>query len=163
MKKIVTLTVALIAMVSASAFAAGMGVVDMKQIWEGSPKAHEIKTQLEKKFSPQKNQLQKMAGDLQTNIQKYQKNKAVMNKKDLSALQSTITTQETAFRKAQAKFQQDVFTAQNEKMSAFMASVKSAVKQVAQKNKLDVVLPENDVLYIASQSDITQDVLKELH
>ncbi len=46
--------------------------------------------------------------------------------------------------------------------SLFMSSVKAAVKVVAEKNKLDLVVPSNDVLYTKDNTDITQDVLKDI-
>ncbi len=43
-----------------------------------------------------------------------------------------------------------------------MDSVKAAVKTVAEKDKLDLVIPSNDALYTSDSMDITQDVLKNL-
>lgn len=145
-----------------SAYAGGIGVVDMKQVFDNSPKVKEIKDSLTKKFSSQKDSLQKMSDSLQADIQKYQKNKAVMNKKDLSDLQAKITTEETQFRQAQSKFQQAVFSAQNDALESFMNTVKKAVAKVAAKKDLDAVLPNNEVLYSKGDSDLTQDVLKAL-
>jgi outer membrane protein len=93
---------------------------------------------------------------------KYQKNQAVMDKKDKSTMETSITTQETAFRAAQAKFQQDVFNAQNQSLETFMNSVKAATKVVAEKDKLDLVIPSNDVLYTKNDKDITKDVLDNM-
>jgi len=147
---------------SVGAFADGVGVVDMKTIFSTSPKVKSIKAELSKQFEPQKSKLEKMGQALQADIAKYQKNKAVMNQKDTTALETSITDQETAFRAAQTKFQQDVFNAQNKSLNDFMNSVKAAVKVVAEKNKLDLVIPSNDVLYTKNNTDITQDVLKDI-
>lgn len=140
----------------------GIGVVDMKTIFSTSPKVKAIKADLTKQFEPQKEKLEKMSTALQADIAKYQKNKDVMNKKDLAALETSITNQESAFRDAQTKFQQDVFNAQNKSLESFMDSVKAAVKTVAEKDKLDLVIPSNDVLYTKTNKDITQDVLKDM-
>lgn len=147
---------------SVSAFAAGIGVVDMKTVFSTSPKAKEIKETLTKQFDPQKTKLEKMGTALQADIAKYQKNKAVMNKTDLTALEASITNQENAFRTAQAKFQQEVFDAQNKSLEQFMDSIKAAVKTVAEKDKLDLVIPSNDVLYTKNDKDITKDVLDNM-
>lgn len=164
MKKLVlAVAVAVVAAVSSvSAFADGVGVVDMKTIFSSSPKVKAIKAELTKQFDPEKTKLEDMGKALQADIAKYQKNKDVMNKKDLAALETSITNQETAFRAAQSKFQQDVFNAQNDRLTQFMDSVKASVKTVAEKDKLDLVIPSNDVLYTKNDKDLTQEVLKNM-
>src|SRR3990167_2774003 len=162
MKKLVLVVAAVAAVVSVSVFASGVGVVDMKSIFSTSPKVKEIKAELTKQFNPEKTKLESMGQALQSDITKYQKNKDVMNKKDLAALEASITNQETAFRAAQTKFQQDVFNAQNARLTQFMDSVKASVKTVAEKDQLDLVIPSNDVLYTKNDKDLTQEVLKNM-
>lgn len=163
MKKYVLVVAAAVAFCSVSALAdGGVGVVNMKTIFSTSPKVKAIKADLMKQFNPEKAKLEAMGNALQADIATYQKNEAVMNKKDQAAKQASITVQETAFRTAQTKFQQDVFTAQNKSLEAFMDSVKSAVKVVAEKDKLDLVIPSNDVLYTKNDKDITKDVLDNM-
>jgi outer membrane protein len=162
MKKAVLAVATLVAVCSLNAMAGVIGVVDMKVIFSSSPKVKSIKADLTKQFQPEKNKLEAMGKTLQADIEKYQKNKDVMNKKDLAALEAGITKQESDFRDAQSKFQQDVFNAQNKSLSTFMDDVKTAVKVVAEKEKLDLVIPSNDVLYTKDKTDITQDVLKSM-
>ena len=162
MKKLVVVMATLATACSVNAMASGVGVVDMKKIFSASPEVKTIKAQLTKQFDPEKTKLEAMGKDLQSDIAKYQKNKDVMNKKDLNTLESTITNQEDKFRDAQGKFQQDVYQAQNERLTQFMTTVKAAVAKVAAKNKLDLVLPDNDVLYQSSNMDITQQVIDDM-
>lgn len=162
MKKVAMLAVTALTAGTISAYAGGIGVVDMKQVFDSSPKVKEIKESLTKRFSSQKDALQKMSDSLQSDMQKYQKNKAVMNKKELADLQAKITTEETKFRQAQSKFQQAVYSAQNDALENFMNTVKKSVAKVAAKKDLDAVLPNNEVLYSKGNSDITKDVLKDL-
>ncbi|OGT43712.1 MAG: hypothetical protein A3F13_07135 [Gammaproteobacteria bacterium RIFCSPHIGHO2_12_FULL_40_19] len=162
MRKVVLAVAVFFAAWSVGAFADGVGVVDMKAIFSTSPKVKAIKAELTKQFNPEKTKLESMGQALQGDITKYQKNKDVMNKKDLATLETSITNQETAFRTAQAKFQQDVFNAQNARLTQFMDSVKASVKTVAEKDKLDLVIPSNDVLYTKTDKDLTQEVLKNM-
>lgn len=162
MRKLVLVVAAFAAFSSASVFADGVGVVNMKTIFSTSPKVKEIKADLSKQFNPEKTKLETMGNALKGDIAKYQKDKDVMNKKDLATLEASITSQETAFRDAQTKFQQDVFSAQNKSLADFMDSVKAAVKVVAEKDKLDLVIPGNDVLYTKNNKDITKEVLDNM-
>jgi len=103
-----------------------------------------------------------MGQQLQLEVKSYQKEQAVLSKKKIAALQRTISQHSVALRQAQAKFQSDLLTTQNKKMSAFLDQVKAAVAKVAQKKGLDVVLPSNAVLYSKNKFDITPSVLSEL-
>lgn len=161
-KKMLVGVAAAVILSASTTFASGVGIVDMKKIFTTSPKVKQIKSELKHQFSPEKAKLDKMGKALQASLQNYQKNKAVMSKKDVATLQAKIAKQEMAFRQAQAGFQQTVFKAQNKQLGAFMSNVKAAVKKIAEKEKLDLVLPKNDVLYVKSDSDITGKVLSEM-
>lgn len=164
MRKLVVAVAAVVAISSASVFAdgVGVGVVNMKTIFTTAPQVKTIKADLKKQFEPQKDKLEKMGQALQADMDKYRKNSAVMDAKSKAALEASITTQENAFRDAQTKFQQDVFNAQNKSLETFMDSVKVAVAVVAKKDNLDLVVPNNDVLYSKDNKDITQDVISNM-
>src|SRR5690606_27970869 len=99
---------------------------------------------------------------LQANLQKYQKNKAVMSQSDLSDLQNKITKEEVDLRNAQAQFQRDLFEAQNQQMSSFMDKVRGVVKTIASQQELSMVWPNSSVLYSDKNLDITQQVIDKL-
>lgn len=163
MKKMTALMAAACVACSVGVYAdGGIGVVDMKTVFTTSPKVKQIKGELTKQFEPEKQKLQKMGDALQADIAAYQKNKAVMSKDDMKKAQDKITAEESSFRDAQSKFQQDVFNAQNKSLETFMTDVKASVKVVAEKQKLDLVVPNNDVLYSKDDKDITKAVLDNL-
>ena len=163
MKRLTLIAGLLLTMVwSAGALAAHIGVVDMQKIFHGSPQVKNMSANLTKQFAGRKNKIMNIGKALQANLKKYQKNKAVMSGKNLASLKASITKQELQLRTAQAKFQQDLFAAQNKKMSQFMKQVRTAVKKIATKKKLDMVLPKNSVLYSAGALDITSNVIASL-
>jgi outer membrane protein len=162
MRKMALVVAAVVTFCSVSALAGGVGVVDMKTIFSTSPKVKSIKADLTKQFNPEKTKLETMGQALQASVAKYQKDQVTMTAKDKTTAEASLTAQETAFRTAQEKFQQDVFNAQNKSLETFMDSVKAAVKAVAEKDKLDLVIPSNDVLYTKNETDITKDVLDNM-
>ena len=85
-----------------------------------------------------------------------------MDKKSLDQLRDTIAKQEQELRMQQAQFQQTLFTAQNKAMSDFMDRVTAAVKKIAEQKKIDIVLPQNSLLYAKDSMDITSDVMSAL-
>ena len=60
------------------------------------------------------------------------------------------------------KFQESVGKAQETAMKTFMDQVDTAVKNVAQKDKLDLVLLKPAVVYASNTVDVTKSVLAAL-
>ena len=144
---------------SVAAVAQGVGLVDIRQIFQASPQIKQMNTHLEKKFSPQREKVIKLGKSLQDNINKLQRNESVMNKREVVDLRNNIEKQQNQLREAQRQFQHCLFIAQNESVADFMRKVTSAVEHVAKKENLDLVLLKDTVLYIKDGKDITSDVL----
>lgn len=159
---IIALCISALSMFAISAFANQIGVVNMQKIFQDSPQVKKINANLTRQFANRKQNIMKMGKRLRANIQKYQKNKEVMSAKALTNLKNQITKEEAQVRQAQVKFQQDLFAAQNAKMTNFMNKVRGIVKTIAAKKKLDMVLPENTVLYSDTGMNITSEVLDKL-
>ena len=164
MKRLVMVVcVALAAMWSFSAVAnSRVGVVNMQKLIQHSPQVKQLGEQIKAKFATRRTKMIAMSKQLQKNIVKYQKNKAVMSAAQLAALKAAITTQETQLRTAQVQLQQALFHAQNTAMTKFVAKLRAIVKSIASEKKLDMVLPSNTVLYSDNSLDITADVEQRL-
>lgn len=147
---------------SLSVFAEQVGVVDMQSIFHSSPEIQKINSNLTTQFSSRREAIMKMGKALQDDMANLNKNKMVMKKSDLSALQNKIAKEGNDLKQAQAKFQQDLYSAQNKSMEDFMNKVKMSVQKIAGQKKLDLVLPKNTVLYSQGGLDITADVLSSL-
>ena len=160
---VIALLVSAMALWSVGAMAADrIGVVDMKEIVQSSPQIKKINEQLGRQFASRRQNIMKMGQALQEQLKDYTKNKAVMSKADLDKLQAKITSEEATLRQEQAKFQQDLYAAQNKEMADFIEKVKGVVKTIAAKENLNLVLPNNAVLYSAQHVDITQTVITTL-
>lgn len=156
----ISLSVALIW--SVTAVAQGVGVVDMRQIFQASPEVKQINARLQKQFTPQRDKIIKLGKSLQDNIKKLQRNQSVMSKKDMENLRNKIQNQQEQLRAEQQQFQQELFSAQNKEMGDFMSKVTTAVKSVATKEELGLVLPKDTVLYAKNGKDITSSVISAL-
>ncbi len=153
----------LLAVWSMGAFAAGQfAVVDMQEIFHKSAQVKKIEAKLKKQSAADQEAIKGMAQKLEANIEKLKKQGPVASKKDSDALKKTISTQEASIREKQTQFQQGLYTAQNEAMHAFMQKVQDVVAKIAKKQKYDLVLPKNAIVYSKSGTDITDKVIDEL-
>lgn len=147
---------------SVGAMAQSIGTVDMKRIFESSPQVKKLNDQLTKQYAPDRDKIVAMGKSLQENINKLQRNQAVMDKKSLDTLRDTIAKQEQELRMQQAQFQQTLYAAQNKAMNDFMNKITDVVKKIAASKNLDLVLPQNSILYAKDGMDITQNVIDQL-
>ena len=146
-----------------NALADDVGVVDMKSIFQNSAKVKEINAKLGEKFASDRAKIVQMQKSFKDDMTKLQRDGSVMSKKDAEKLKVTIRKQQAELQAAQAKFQQQLYAAQNKAMSAFMKKVQDVVKVIARRKGLELVLPKNGVLYSAKSMDITADISKKLN
>lgn len=144
------------------AIAQTVGLLDMHKIFQTSSQIRNINTRLEKRFSLQRKRMIELTQSLQCNLRKLRRNEAVMSTEETSNLREKIQRDEGRLRQKQQQFQQQLLVAQNKEMMDFMSEITDAVKKVAVKENLDLVLPKGTVLYTKESKDITSDVILEL-
>lgn len=147
---------------AAQAMPANIGVVDMKAIFESAPQVKAINAKLKKQFKPKQDDIVHKAQALQADIKLLEKNKTVLSKSKLSALQDKIAREESVVRTEQMQYRMAVQKEQGSLMKSFIADVTKAVKTVSTKQRLELVLPSNATIYSANKLDITNQVLSQL-
>jgi outer membrane protein len=163
MKRILCLMgIALAALWTVSSMAAGVAVIDMQQIFQNSKQVKQINDGLEKQFASQKESVDSLSKQLQTNIDKFKKDQTVMDTKTANTLKDSIRSQEQKLQQQQTDLQRQLFEAQNKAMTQFLDKIKGIVKGMASTKDFDVVLPKNALLYSKDNLDITTQVLSAL-
>lgn len=142
--------------------AGDIGVVDMQKVFASSQQVKDITAELKSKFSDRQKALQSQAQTLQADMDKLNRNKSVMSAKEAQELTDKVAKSNEKMQAEQAQFQKDLFAAQNDAMNSFMGKLNGAVAKVAEKRKLDMVLPKNGVVYSSATLDVTDDVVQTL-
>ncbi|MGC6388653.1 molecular chaperone Skp [Ewingella sp. S1.OA.A_B6] len=139
-----------------------IAVVNVQSIFQQMPARDAVAKQLENEFKGRATQLQSQERDLQSKMQKLQRDGSTMKASDRSKLEKDVMAQrETFSTKAQA-FEQDNRRRQAEERNKILSRIQDAVKTVASKEGYDVVIDANAVAYANSDKDITADVLKQV-
>ncbi|MFW0036079.1 MAG: OmpH family outer membrane protein [Coxiella endosymbiont of Dermacentor nuttalli] len=148
---------------AASAIGQTIGKVDMRKIFQASPpQIKAINNQLEKEFLPQRERIINLDKYLREDIKKLKRNEVVMSKKETEDLRNRIQEEQKELQQSQVEFQQRLYKAQNEAIGKFIIKISGAVKTVAKKEKINLVLPKDTLLYARDSKDITLDVISEL-
>lgn len=155
--------VASLVIVASSAVAANtVGVVNMKTVFTQSVQAKAMMANMKKRFASKKAGLEKMGEALQAQVIKLKKNKAVMTKKQATALQAKIASAGRSYSEKSMSFQKAVYMAKHAMFQAFFMKVKQAAQEVAKSDGLTVVIPTTATVYAAQSINVTKQVLAKL-
>ncbi len=141
---------------------AKVGVVNVADIFQKMPEREKISKQLESEFKGRLAELQKMESDLQSNMQKLQKDGAKMKQADRTTLEKTINDKRNTFAKKAEAFEQDNRRRQAEERNKLLAKIQQAVQEVAKKENYTVVVDISAIAYADGSTDITEAVRKQV-
>ncbi|MCE0802067.1 molecular chaperone Skp [Buttiauxella sp. A2-C1_F] len=149
---------------SASVQAAdSIAVVNMGNLFQQVAQSTGVSKTLENEFKGRASELQNMEGDLQSKMQKLQRDGSTMKSADRSKAEKDLMAQRQQFQTKAQAFEQDRQRRSNEERGKLVTRIQSAVKKVADDKGIDVVLDANTVAYAGSSvKDITSDVLKQV-
>ena len=163
MKKILTLGIGLCSMISACAYAVDIkvGVIDFAQITQQSPQVAVINKKLQTQFAPEQQKIMQAQSDLRAQAAKLAPTNKLTDAQR-QVLQTQINKDQQNLQNMVTKFQETVNKAQTDAMQQFTNEISNAAKVIAQKEKIDLVLVKNAVVYAGNTMDITSLVLKEM-
>ncbi|MAJ82611.1 MAG: hypothetical protein CMF41_06820 [Legionellales bacterium] len=141
---------------------AKLGVVDVRQLVEGSSMMKTMSQDLEKQFSPQKEQLISMQKKLEDDSNNFAKNKSTMTPKDRKDLEAKINNSKNELAQTEQKFRAELYQAQNQSIGKIMEEVKAKVSEVAATKGIEIVFSSNEIVWSTPKIDLTSEVEKKL-
>lgn len=138
-----------------------IGVIDAIQL-EKSQQFQAAQARLEKEFKPRQQSLESKQKELQDKHKKFQRDEVTLSDKERIANEREINKLQQDFQRLVEEYEVDHRTRQQEEMISFNKLVDEVVKEVAKKEKYDLVLHGQVALYNTDNVDFTAKVLKEL-
>ncbi|GKW16122.1 molecular chaperone [Pectobacterium actinidiae] len=139
-----------------------IAVVNVSSIFQQLPQRETVGKQLENEFKGRASELQTMESNLQSKMQKLQRDGSTMKASERSKMEKDVMAQREQFSTKAQAFEQDNRRRQTEERNKILSRIQDAVKAVATKEGYDVVIDANAVAYVANAKDITADVLKQV-
>ena len=159
----IALLVALSALfpISGSAQAEGrIGYINLERILRDSPLAVKAQKKLEGEFARRDQELSKLADQMKRMQENLEKNSLTMSETERSRREREFNDLNRDFQRKQREAREDFNQRRNEELSGVIARANSVVKQIAEAEKLDVVLQE--AVWASPRIDITDKVIKSL-
>ncbi len=155
------LVAALLAMSAPAAMAQSkIGFVNSDRIMREAAPAVRAQQRLEKEFEKRDQELQRIATDLQALQEDLERNSLTMAESERRAKERSFNDLSRDFQRKQREFREDLNQRRNEELASVLDRANSAIKQIAEAEKYDVVLQE--AVYASPRIDITDKVIKAL-
>ncbi|PHM73197.1 molecular chaperone Skp [Xenorhabdus kozodoii] len=152
----------------ALAFSAGVqaadkiALVNVAEVFQQLPAREAVAKQLENEFKGRATELQRMESELQTKIQKLQRDGSTMKASEREKLEKEVMAKRDEFAQKAQNFENDNRRRQMEERNKILSRIQDAVKVIAGKEGYDLVLDANTAVYSVPSKDITSEVLKQV-
>jgi len=139
-----------------------VGVIDLHEVLDKTPQLKKIQDDLKAKFAPQEEKLKKAQQNMQDEMKKLQRDNSVMSDSERKKLQDKIVKDRQELQQMSIDFQQKAAAEQNKAMTKLFEQIQGLIKQVATKNKLNLVLQKEAVPYYDQNLNVTDQVIKSM-
>lgn len=144
-----------------------VGVVNVQQILQQSPKVAALSKKLESDFKARQTKIAAKQKSLQDELEQFKKDSADnknMSQKDRDAAQKKIAADRSDLVKDVVAYQQDLGKEQNKVMQGILNDLNGVVSSLAKEKGLSLVLDSQAVIFTEQKdNDLTKDVEKKFN
>ncbi|PJI34142.1 OmpH family outer membrane protein [Acinetobacter pseudolwoffii] len=162
MKKIIMVMSLALASVAPLTQAAGIGVIDLERVVEGSTYLKQQNTAFQQKIQPQTSKIEQLSKELEALQQRAQSNTKLSDaEKQKMSTQYQAKFQE--LNQLQQSVQSNVQSSIQQIRTVFDARVKQIAEQLRKENNLNVVLNKNSALAYDAKYDLTDKMIQKVN
>jgi outer membrane protein len=137
-----------------------IGFVSTERILRDSKPAKAAQTKIEAEFKRRDEELERMANNLRSQAQKFDKDAPVLSESDRVKRQRQLADLDSDLQRKRREFQEDFNRRRNEEFSAIVEQADAAIKRIADSQGYDLII--QDAVTVSPRVDITEEVLKAL-
>jgi outer membrane protein len=158
-----SLSIGLVAPVSALAQDYKIGFVNLDRIMRDSTPAKAAQTRLENEFSKREKEIDELAQQVKNASDKLVKDSAGsgLSESDKARRQRDLLDQDRELQRKRREFQEDFSQRKNEEVSNLLERANRVVKQIFEQERYDLIL--QDPVFASPRLDITDKVIKALN
>lgn len=138
-----------------------IGYVDVQYLVDNSPQAKAASSDLEKKFGPQQQELQKQKQEFQRLQQKLQKDGLVMSESERTGIEQGLRELKREIERGQKDLREELNIQRNGILSEIQSAVLKSVKTLAQEEGFDLIVGQG-ALYASDAVNLTDKVLARM-
>lgn len=140
-----------------------VGIVNVQQVLQQSPRVAELSKKLESQFKNRQAKISDEQKALQDQLDKFKKEGPTMAQKDRDAMQKKIAADRADLVKQVVAYQQDLQKEQGKVMQGILGDLNGIVSSIAKEKSYALVLDSQAVIYAGDGNDITKDVATQFN
>lgn len=137
-----------------------IGFVSTERILRDSKPAKTAQAKIESEFKRRDEELQKLANNLRSEAQKFDKDAPVLSESERIKRQRQLADLDSDLQRKRREFQEDFNRRRNEEFSAIVEKADAAIKQIAEQQNYDLII--QDAVTVSPRVDITDQVIQAL-
>ncbi|MBA6338459.1 OmpH family outer membrane protein [Colwellia sp. BRX8-3] len=139
-----------------------IAVVNFQEVMSKIPQTTAVMQVLEAEFKDDKAILAQLEKDIKYYQEKKQRDGSLMSAKDIEELDTQIATLYQDYQAKGKAFQQATGLRKNEETNKIIALVRQAIDSIAAKDKYDLVLEQQAVIFAKPDAMITNKVVEQV-
>lgn len=161
-KKLLAFTAAF-SLLSFSAFAGGIGILDVEQIVKDSVAMRDIQKKVSKKQDEYQKEVTKKQNALEAEQKRIESKKSVLAKEALEKEAAGFEKKVEELKEFVEKKQNSLKKASVDGMGKVNDEIKDIIADISKEKDLDVIVPASQALYYKDELDISEEVLSRLN
>lgn len=137
-----------------------IGFVSTERILRDSKPAKAAQAKIEGEFKKRDDELQRLANNLRSEAQKFDKDAPVMSESERIKRQRHLADLDSDLQRKRREFQEDFNRRRNEEFSSIVEKADAAIKAIAEQQGYDLII--QDAVTVSPRVDITDQVLKAM-
>jgi outer membrane protein len=137
-------------------------VVNFQEVMSKIPQTTAVMQVLEAEFKDDKAVLAQLEKDIKYYQEKKQRDGSLMSAKDIEELDTQIATLYQDYQAKGKAFQQATGLRKNEETNKIIALVRQAIDSIAAKDKYDLILEQQAVIFAKPDAMITNKVVEQV-
>lgn len=137
-----------------------IGFVNTERILRDSGPARTAQARIEAEFKKRDDELQRMATNLRSRAEKFDKDAPVLSESDRIQRQRELANLDTELQRKRREFQEDFNRRRNEEFTSIVERANAAIKALAEKQNYDLII--QDAVTVNPNIDITDQVIQAL-
>jgi len=139
---------------------AKIGFVNTERILRDSGPAKAAQAKIESEFKRRDDELQRLATNLRSQAEKFDKDAPVLSESDRVKRQRELSNMDTDLQRRRREFQEDFNRRRNEEFSAIVERANAAIQRIAEQGNYDLIV--QDAVTVSPRVDITDQVIQAL-
>ena len=149
-----------VGMNTAQAQGTKLGFVNTERILRDSSPAKAAQTKIEAEFKKRNDDLERLANNLRSSAQKFEKDAPVLSESDRNKRQRELANMDAEIQRKRREFQEDFNRRRNEEFASIVEKANVAIKKIAEQENYDVII--QDAVTVNPRIDITDKVIQSL-